>query len=122
MISTDLFHDHLSQGFTTTPGGIMGRFVALWTKPADVGGFDDYYRNEHMALVQKWPGVRSTRVTRLEENPLGGEVPYYMLFEAEVEDVEVLLNSEALARIVEDAEEIMQRFGNEVVPITGAAF
>lgn len=100
----------------------MGRFVALWTKPDDVDGFDDYYRNEHMPLVREWPGLRSTRVTHLEENPLGGEVPYHLVFEAEVEDLDELLNSQALARAVEDAKEIMGRFGNEVVPLTGAAF
>lgn len=100
----------------------MGRFVALWTKPADVEGFDDYYRNEHMPLVREWPGLRSARVTRLEANPLGGEVPYHLVFEAEVEDLDELMNSEELARTVADAEEIMARFGNEAVPLTGSAF
>lgn len=100
----------------------MGRFVAMWTKPADVEGFESYYREEHMALVREWPGLRSARATRLEANPLGGEVPFHLLFEAEVENLDDLLGSEVLARTVEDAEEIMDRFGNEVVPLTGAAF
>lgn len=100
----------------------MGRFVALWTRPADVDGFEAYYREEHMALVRAWPGLRSARATRLEANPLGGEVPFHLLFEAEVEDLDGLLESEALARTVEDAEGIMDRFDNEVVPLTGAAF
>lgn len=39
-----------------------------------------------------------------------------------VENLDDLLESEVLARTVEDAEEIMDRFGNEVVPLTGAAF
>lgn len=100
----------------------MGRFVALWTKPADPEGFEAYYREAHMALVREWPGLRSARATRLEANPLGGAVPYHLLFEAEVEDLDDLLESEALARTVEDAEGIMDRFGNEVVPLTGSAF
>lgn len=100
----------------------MDRFVALWTRPDDVEGFDRYYRDEHMPLVAQWPGLQATRVTHLEDNPLGGEVPYHLLFEAEVDDLTDLLNSDALARAVEDAEEIMRRFGNEVVPLTGADF
>lgn len=100
----------------------MGRFVALWTRPADVEGFEDYYRQEHMPLVQEWPGLRSVRTTVLENNPLGGDVPYHLMFEAEVEDLDDLLSSEPLARAVEDAQEIMRRFGNQVVPLTGARF
>lgn len=100
----------------------MGRFVALWTRPADVDGFEAYYRDEHMALVEEWPGLRSARVTRLEENPLGGDVPFHLMFEAEVDDLADLLGSEALARTVEDAQGIMERFGNEVVPLTGSGF
>lgn len=100
----------------------MGRFVALWTRPADVEGFEDYYRSEHMRLVQEWPGLRSIRATVLEDNPLGGDVPYHLLFEAEVDDLDDLLSSEPLARTVEDAQQIMRRFGNQVVPLTGDAF
>lgn len=97
----------------------MGRFIALWTKPTDIEAFERYYREEHMPLVEAWPGLRSSHVTRITGAPLGGDPAYYLLFVAEVEDMDVLLSSEPLARVVEDAQEIMERFGNQVVPLTG---
>lgn len=100
----------------------MGRFVALSAKPADVEGFDGSNRDGHMPLVRNWPGLRSARVTHLEGDPLGGEVPYQLVFQAEVKDLDELLNSGALARVAEDAEGIMSGFGTDVVPLTEAVF
>lgn len=101
----------------------MPRFIALWTRADDLEGFERHYRETHMPLVQEWPGLRSAGVTRLTGSPLdGGEPAYHFVFQAVVDDLDALLDSDAFATAAADAAEMMERYGTKATLLTGAEF
>lgn len=103
----------------------MVRFVALWSKPQDVDGFERHYREVHMRITARWPGVRSSTVIRFTESPGGAEPAYHLLFVATLDseaDLAAMLKSEAVAESGRDAREMMKRYGVKVTMLTGADF
>jgi uncharacterized protein (TIGR02118 family) len=101
------------------------RFVALWSKPEDVEGFEQHYRTTHMEIVSRWPGVRSTSITRISAAPMGGESPYHLVFEATLasqQDLDALMASPEMGEAGKDVREIGQRFGAHVTALTGGDF
>ena len=92
----------------------MATFVSMYPKPEDAEGFDAYFRETHLPIVQRWPGVQQLRVTRLTSTPRGGEPDYYLLVEAAWETDEEMaaaLRSDAGAESARDARTIAQKFG-----------
>lgn len=100
----------------------MPRFIALWTHADDLDAFERHYAEQHMQLVDEWPGLRSATVTRIGGDPLGGDPSYHLVFQAEVEDLGRLRDSDAFARTAADAEEMMDRYGARVTLLTGDEF
>lgn len=49
----------------------MTRFVALYRMPADVEGFDRDYRQTHVPLVARAPGLSRVEVSRVRRTVLG---------------------------------------------------
>ncbi|MFN3286350.1 MAG: EthD family reductase [bacterium] len=101
---------------------MAAKLVALWGKPHDVPGFDAHYRSTHLQIVNRWPKLQSYSVTRITGSPVGGEVPYYQLFEATFateEDLREALRSPAMAEAGQDAAEMVRRFGATLTLLTG---
>ncbi|MBY8881671.1 EthD family reductase [Actinacidiphila acidipaludis] len=59
---------------------MTARFVALYETPADPERFERHYREVHIPLVRRLPGLRSYTVGR-ELAATGGDCPYYMIAE-----------------------------------------
>jgi uncharacterized protein (TIGR02118 family) len=58
----------------------MPRLIALYNTPEDVDAFDAHYRDIHMPIVSRYPGLRDVRLSKLAG--VGGrETPYYLMAE-----------------------------------------
>ena len=103
----------------------MATFVALYEKPEDTEAFEQHYRDVHMPILQRWPGVRSVEVVRLTSTPRGGEPPYHLMATATFDSVEQMqeaLRSEAGAEAAQDARTMMERFGVGPAMLLGEGF
>lgn len=49
----------------------MKKMIALYRAPEDVQAFLDHYRDVHMPLVRKLPGLTSVELTRIERTVVG---------------------------------------------------
>lgn len=68
----------------------MVKLVALYKKPSDPSSFDRHYRDTHLPLVRKWPGLRRVELGRVTGMPGGGEPPFYLIVEMYFDDQEAL--------------------------------
>lgn len=103
----------------------MATFVALYPTPEDVEGFDAYYRETHLPIVQRYPGVQAVRVTRFSSTPRGTPAAYHLMAEAEFatdEEMAAALRSEAGMESARDAKAMGERFGVTPTMLLGAAF
>lgn len=103
----------------------MATFTALWSTPADVEAFDEYYRSVHMPTVADWPGVQSTSVTRVSGTPRGTAAPYHVVTVvsfASVEDLQTALRSDAGMATAKDAMGMTKQFGVELTMLLGDDF
>ncbi len=66
----------------------MVRFLVLYDTPADPAAFERHYREVHIPLAQKLPGLRRYTVSR-NATGVRGE-PYYLIGELEWDDMAAL--------------------------------
>lgn len=103
----------------------MATFVALYAKPDDVEGWEEYYRSTHIPLVQQWPDVQSVKVVRFSGTPRGTEGPYHAMALVEWETEEQMaaaLRSEQGMAAAKDAMAMAERFGTPPVMLLGSPF
>jgi uncharacterized protein (TIGR02118 family) len=103
----------------------MATFVALYSKPDDVEGFEEHYRTTHLPLAEAWPGVQATRLTRFASTPRGTEPDYHLMFEADFASDEAMaaaLRSEAGMAAARDAMAMKERFGVAPTMLLGGTF
>jgi len=101
------------------------RFVVLWSTPQDIEGFERHYREVHQPITARWPGVRSSSVTRFAGAPAGGDPAYHLMFVALLDsdaDLAAMMKSEAVAESGRDAREMFKRYGVKVTIVTGTDF
>lgn len=67
----------------------MVRFLVLYNTPEDPGAFDRHYREVHIPLTKKLPGLRRYTMGRHATAIRGGE-PYYLIAELEWDDMAAL--------------------------------
>lgn len=67
----------------------MVRFLVLYHRPADPEAFDRHYREVHIPLAKKLPGLRRYTVSR-DPAPVRGGEPYYLVAELDWDDMESL--------------------------------
>lgn len=100
----------------------MFAFVVLYAGPNDAEAFVEYYRGTHMAIVDRWPGVRSATITVFSGTPRGGEAPFHlkgeMTFDSR-DDFMAAMQSEAGAESQADARTMVERFGVDVTMLVG---
>lgn len=70
----------------------MVKLVAIYTRPEDVQAFETHYREIHVPLVRKMPGLKKLEVTRFFGSPKG-DPRYYMMAEMYFESKEALFAS-----------------------------
>ncbi|MDQ3880747.1 MAG: EthD family reductase [Chloroflexota bacterium] len=63
----------------------MVRLIVLYNTPEDAAAFDAHYRDVHLPIVQRYPGLRELRLSRTSA-PAGGRSPYYLMAEMLFED------------------------------------
>lgn len=62
------------------------RFLVLWGTPQDPTEFDRHYRDVHIPLAKKLPGLRSYTLSR-NATPIRGSDPYYLVAELDFDDI-----------------------------------
>jgi uncharacterized protein (TIGR02118 family) len=67
----------------------MVRFLVLYDRPHDPEAFDRHYRDVHIPLARKIPGLRRYTVSRDVTSVRGGE-PYYLVAELDWDDMPAL--------------------------------
>jgi uncharacterized protein (TIGR02118 family) len=67
----------------------MVRFLVLYDKPEDPAEFDRHYREVHIPLTRKLPGLRRYTISRDPTAIRGGE-PYYLIAELDWDDMTAL--------------------------------
>ncbi len=67
---------------------IMIKLVAMYGKPHDPAHFDRYYREIHVRLAKKIPGLKRFTIHKALGSPQPGEPPYYCLTEVYWNDLE----------------------------------
>ncbi|WP_316784786.1 EthD family reductase [Streptomyces sasae] len=68
---------------------MTARFIVLYETPADPAAFDRHYRDVHLPLARRLPGLRRYTLGRDMGAVRGGE-PYYLLAELEWDTMEEL--------------------------------
>ncbi|MFK0112108.1 EthD family reductase [Streptomyces sp. NPDC091217] len=68
---------------------MTARFIVLYETPADPAAFDRHYRDVHLPLVRRLPGLRCYTLGRDAVAVRGGE-PYYLVAELEWDTMEEL--------------------------------
>ena len=56
----------------------MSRFVALYRMPDDPGEFERQYRESHLPLLARTPGLATVEVSRVRRTVLGAPALYLM--------------------------------------------
>lgn len=67
----------------------MLRFLVVYETPADPAAFDLHYREVHIPLAKKLPGLRRFTISRNAAAARGGE-PYYLVAELDWDDADAL--------------------------------
>lgn len=65
----------------------MIKMLVMYAVPDDKDAFLDYYRNTHLPLVRKIPGVARARYS-VSPATLQGDAEYFCIFEIEYENAE----------------------------------
>ncbi len=68
----------------------MSKLIALYKTPPDPVAFEAAYFNTHLPLIEKVPGLQSTRVTRITRTLMGDG--FYMMAEMTFADKDALKN------------------------------
>lgn len=74
---------------TTESAVTAARFLVIWDTPKDPEAFDRHYREVHIPLSHKLPGLRRYTVSR-NLAPVRGNDPPYLVGELEWDDIESL--------------------------------
>ncbi|WP_327143596.1 EthD family reductase [Nocardia sp. NBC_01327] len=72
----------------------MHKLVVLYPEPADPDHFRDYYVNNHLPLIMKWPGLLAWRYS-FDVAAKRGETPYFAVFEADFADADAMAAAQA---------------------------
>ena len=67
----------------------MLRLIALYGRPTNPGDFDRHYRETHVGLAQRLPGLQRYTISRGLQ-AMQGESPYHLVAELDFDDRTVL--------------------------------
>lgn len=58
---------------------MTAKLLVLYRHPSDPAAFDAYYRDRHIGIAKRIPGLRSYEVSASPPNGLGGKAPYHLV-------------------------------------------
>jgi uncharacterized protein (TIGR02118 family) len=67
----------------------MVRFLVLYNTPLDAEEFERHYRDVHIPLAKKLPGLRRYTISR-DVTPVRGGEPYHLVAELDWDDMAAL--------------------------------
>jgi uncharacterized protein (TIGR02118 family) len=67
----------------------MVRLLVLYNKPSDIEKFEQHYREVHIPLVKKLPGLRRYTLSR-HMTPVRGAEPFYLVAEMDWDEMDLL--------------------------------
>ncbi|WP_248928899.1 EthD family reductase [Paenibacillus hamazuiensis] len=70
----------------------MVRFLVLYTEPNDIEAFENHYREVHIPLAKKLPGLRHYSLSH-NTVPIRGGDPYYLVAELDWDSMEEINNA-----------------------------
>lgn len=86
----------------------MAIYLALWTRPEDVDGFEHEYNEDHIPLVQQLPGLQRFFASRVREGQ------FYRVAELEFDSIpalqEALAASEQGKRVFENSQHLQSTY------------
>ncbi|MGI9004901.1 MAG: EthD family reductase [Streptosporangiaceae bacterium] len=91
----------------------MVRFLVLYEPPDDPGAFDRHYRDIHIPLAKKLPGLRRYSVSR-NIAPVRGADPYYLVAELDWDDMDALRRAFASPEGQATAQDVPKFAGHRV--------
>lgn len=100
----------------------MASFFAMYPAPEDVEGFEEHYRDTHIPLVEKTPGVQEIRQTRATGAP-GGDPAFYLVIEivfGSEDDLKTALRSDEFTAAGADLQHIGETFDIRPVALWGS--
>lgn len=68
---------------------MVAKLIVLYSNIKDPEKFDDYYKNVHIPLAKKIPGVRKIAVSKVKRVAVG-KANYYQVVEVYFDDMESL--------------------------------
>ena len=71
----------------------MHKLIATYKKPADIEAFERHYREVHIPLVDKIPGLLRTVMNRGISPPWGGEPSFYLMVEMQFATEEAFISA-----------------------------
>ena len=83
----------------------MASVLVLYNQPADPAAFDEHYKNVHIPIAKKLPGLRSFRVSKGPVRAAEGEAPYYYIAELifdSMDDLRAALRSPVMQEAAAD--------------------
>jgi uncharacterized protein (TIGR02118 family) len=83
----------------------MPRLIALYDQPDDHEAFDTHYREVHAPLVERYPKLRSLRLTKLD-GAGGRPAPYYLMAEMIFDSYQDLTDAVGSAPSAESARDL----------------
>ena len=66
------------------------KLLVLYRNPADAAAFDAYYRDTHVPLAKKIPGLKRYEVSAGPVRGLGPKSPYHLVATLEFESMDAL--------------------------------
>ncbi|MQA16653.1 MAG: EthD family reductase [Pseudonocardiaceae bacterium] len=100
----------ISGGKPSTTGRSRGLaiYLALWTRPEDVEGFEREYSADHIPRARELPGLRRLRIATVHDGS------FYRAAELEFDSVQELQaalgESEAGERLIENSRHLQQTY------------
>ncbi|MBE3590108.1 MAG: EthD family reductase [Firmicutes bacterium] len=85
----------------------MVKLVVLFKRPENPEEFERLYRDTHLPLARRMPGVRRMELSRFTGVPGGGEPPFYRMAELYFDSLEALESSMASPESREAARNLM---------------
>jgi uncharacterized protein (TIGR02118 family) len=76
---------------------VAARLIALFSPPGDPAAFDSHYRDVHIPIVRRYPGLRDLRLTHAS-GVAGRDPAFYLIAEMAFDsraDLDAALASEA---------------------------
>jgi uncharacterized protein (TIGR02118 family) len=81
------------------------KLTVVYGTPEDAAAFEKHYMDVHVPIVERWPGLQRTELSRVSGGPYGTPSPYHWIAELYFADEAALneaLGSEAGAEAGKD--------------------